>query len=80
MLGLIIPNCTPEKFLNVLYINADKNYLTPLELAAIADNRLIDLTYEKLVTLLKTLHLTVKTEDEERAVKEAIRLAELARG
>lgn len=78
-MGLVISGDARQRFRQVMELNTDKNYLTPLELAALADNHLINLTVDDLEVLLAPLGFWFTNDEDREVLKEAIRLAQLAR-
>ena len=58
----------------------DKNYLTPLEIAAILDNQLVTIDLNAAVDFLATLGVDATEPEDATVVEEAVRLANLTRG
>lgn len=79
MFGVHIPEYTTEKYLLFMVHNADKNYLTPLELAALADNHLLDITIDSLTELLDKFGQYTDNETSQAAIAVAVKLANFAR-
>ena len=78
MMGVVIPYFTRETFLRLMGMNADKNYLTALELAALADNQLLTPSVDGLRTLL-TAYSIFPTEDETPVLERAVEYALMER-
>lgn len=80
MLGIVIPEFSRERYARIMGMNADKNYLTPLELAALADNHLLVPNEDSLKGLLEGVGVDVASSEARDVLTEALRLTRLARG
>lgn len=78
-MAIVIPSCTTAKLTEIFGRNFDKNYLTSLELAALVDNNIIDVTEETVTTFVADLGLPVSGELEVVTIREAVLLANFNR-
>lgn len=74
MIGVVV-----GKPVEYLKINGDKNYLTPLELAALADNHLLDTDAKTIRAFLRSQRIPISGPEGERIVAEVSFLVEASR-
>lgn len=79
MVGIVVPEAASGRLLEILSINTDKNYLTPAEIAAFADNHLATISRAGIEQLLTGLGLDTEDEDAVRTITHALAIANYTR-
>ena len=79
MFGIVIPNYTKEKFSDIVSMNNDKNYITPAEIAALADNKLLNVNASTVAELLTRANIPINGPDAVDVINQAVAIAQFAR-
>lgn len=80
MLGIVIPNYSKSEHAKRMELNSDKNYLTTLEVAALVDNHLLQVTEASVGEFLRGKLALPEAEVPEAFLPEVVSLVKFARG